>query len=88
MCEKSLFNTNAFHTKCCEIYNFNFLKLFLYFFLFKVEKYFQNYVLYIVYFVYLFVILFCIFVLSQFKSIIFNLNNFISILILPESHYF
>lgn len=63
MYEKSLFNVNAFHNKC-----FNFLKLFLYFFLFKVEKYFQNYVL----------CLFYIFVLFfQFESIAFNLNNFI-----------
>lgn len=58
---------------------FNFLKLFLYFFLFKVEKYFQNYVL----------CLFYIFVLFfQFESIAFNLNNFIFILIFPESHVF
>lgn len=72
--EKSLFNVNAFHNKC-----FNFLKLFLYFFLFKVEKYFQNYVL----------CLFYIFVLFfQFESIAFNLNNFIFILIFPESHVF
>lgn len=61
---------------------FNFLKLFLDFFLFKVEKYFQNYVLCFVYLFYIFVLFF------QFESIAFNLNNFIFILIFPESHVF